>query len=326
MSLKITRQESLELYKKLILARLSEEKIRQEYYKDEMKTPVHLGIGGEAIQVGVWHCVPKNSQAFGTYRNHTLYLMTTENDTDSFFAELYGRATGPCKGKAGSMHLMSPEKGLIATSAVVATTIPLAVGAAFTQSYNNTPQLIVCFFGDGAIEEGVFWESLNFATFHRLPILFVCEDNDLAIHTPSSQRRSFSIPNIVKTFDVAFAQGNGADVLEVISCTKETLQKMDGQRPGFLHLTYFRHLEHVGPQEDFEAGYRRRPLDAQLKEFDPILRFEKTILENKLCNSNELAEVRQEVGAQINSSIEMAQTAPFPSAHELHTDVFVENL
>src|SRR3972149_8100157 len=122
-------EEAVELYTKLLLARKAEERICSEYSKNEMKTPMHLGIGGEAIPVGVCHCLPPGTKAFGTYRNHALYLAMTD-DTDSFFAELYGKATGGAKGKAGSMHLSAPERGLVATSAVVGTTIPLAVGAA----------------------------------------------------------------------------------------------------------------------------------------------------------------------------------------------------
>src|SRR3989344_1652857 len=123
----LSKEESLALYRKLILTRLAEEKIREEYFKDEMKTPVHLGVGGEAIPVGVCHCLPAGSKTFGTYRNHSLYLAMT-GETDGFFVEMYGKVTGVAKGKAGSMHLSAPEGNLVSTSTVVGTTIPVAVG------------------------------------------------------------------------------------------------------------------------------------------------------------------------------------------------------
>src|SRR3989338_5288085 len=186
----LSKEESLALYRKLILTRLAEEKIREEYFKDEMKTPVHLGIGGEAIPVGVCHCLPPRSKTFGTYRNHSLYLAMTE-DTDGFFGELYGKVNGPGKGKAGSMHLSFPERDFIATSAVVGTTIPVAVGAALANAYRKSNDVVTFFFGDGAVEEGVFWESLNFACLKNLRVLFVCEDNGLAIHTPAKERQGF---------------------------------------------------------------------------------------------------------------------------------------
>ena len=141
------KDEALSLYRKLILARRAEEKIREEYFNDDMKTPVHLGIGQEAIPVGVCHCLAAGTKTFGTYRNHALYLAIT-GDTDGFFAELYGKATGPAKGKAGSMHLSAPELGLMATSAVVGSTIPLAVGAALANTYCKSGDLVAVFFGD----------------------------------------------------------------------------------------------------------------------------------------------------------------------------------
>lgn len=314
--------EELTLYRKLLLIRLCEEKIRQEYFKDEMKTPVHLGIGGEAIPLGVCHSLPPSTQAFGTYRNHGLYLAMTE-DTDGFFGELYGKRSGGGKGKAGSMHLSAPSSNFIATSAVVGTTIPLAVGAALAHQYRGSKETVVVFFGDGAIEEGVFWESLNFAALKRLRVLFVCEDNALAIHTFAKERRGFpSVLQGVSGFRTHAAQGEGYDLLEVIETTKKVLDKMnDEPGPGFLHFNYYRFLEHVGAKEDFEAGYREKPNLEQLQLLDPLLRFEKTLSELGLAPSD-LAPLRKEVEAKIERSVSAAQNAPFPSPEELFSDVF----
>lgn len=317
----ITPEESLSLYRKLLLARQAEETIRQEYSKDEMKTPVHLGIGGEAIPVGICYCLPQHSNFFGTYRNHALYLAITD-DTDGFFAELYGKANGPAKGKAGSMHLASPELGLIATSAVVGTTIPVAVGAALANSYNNSSELVVAFFGDGALEEGVFWESLNFACLHKLRILFVCEDNGLAIHAPSRERHAFrSISGVAQNFDCHVATGDGSDLHEVIALTRTVLNKLSQDpKPGFLHLTYFRFLEHVGIGEDFDSNYRRQPSPEECEQLDPLIRFEQLILRNG-CRREELAAIKSTVENRLNRSLTAARKAPFPPISELYTDV-----
>jgi pyruvate dehydrogenase E1 component alpha subunit len=317
-----SKDEALALYRRLVLAREAEEAIRREYANDEMKTPVHLGIGQEAIPVGVLHAAPPGTLTFGTYRNHVLYLTVT-GETDGFFAELYGRVTGPGKGKAGSMHLASPEQGLIATSAVVGTTIPLAVGAALAQAYQGTGRLVAVFFGEGAIEEGVFWESLNFAALKRLRVLFVCEDNDLAIHTPTRARQGFrSIPEAVRGFRCQVASGDGTDVVSVIQLTRQVLERMnrDGG-PGLLHLTYFRALEHVGPREDFAAGYRRTPSPEEFERLDPVRRFE-TLLPELGCSRDEVAEVRHDVAQQIARSLERARAAAFPSADELRRDAW----
>ena len=318
----LSKDEALTVYRKLILVRLAEEKIREEYFKDEMKTPVHLGIGGEAISVGVCHCLPENAKTFGTYRNHALYLAVT-GDSDAFFAELYGKLPGPGKGKAGSMHLSAPKHGLLATSAVVGTTIPVAVGAALANAYKNLPHVVAVFFGDGAVEEGVFWESLNFACLKRLPVLFVCEDNGLAIHAHASERRGFrSIPEAVRAFDCHLVGDDGTDVVRVIQSTRDVLGKMSEEsKPAFLHFNYFRFLEHVGPREDFDAGYRRRPGPEELERLDPVLRFEKDLLKIGLT-SREIESLRKEAATRIERSAEAAQKAPFAPPSELYSDVW----
>jgi TPP-dependent pyruvate/acetoin dehydrogenase alpha subunit len=317
-----TRTQALSVYRTLLLVRLAEERIRAEYPRDEMKTPVHLGIGGEAIPVGVCACLPAGTRTFGTYRNHGLYLAVT-GDTDGFFAELYGKATGAGKGKAGSMHLAAPSQGLMATSAVVGTTIPLAVGAALANAYRGSSDVVAVFFGDGALEEGVFWESLNFASLRRLRVLFVCEDNGLAIHAPASERRGFrSITKAVAGFECHTLTGNGSDVDEVMARTGGALRAV-AERPGpaLLHLRYFRFLEHVGPGEDFDHGYRRQPSAAQRRKLDPVLRCEAALRAGGV-DAAELDRVRRSVQAQIDGSVRAAQSAPFPAPSELETDVW----
>ncbi len=317
-----SRDEALRLYRKLLLARLSEEKIRELYPSNEIKSPVHLGIGGEAIPVGVCHCLPENSKYFGTYRNHTLYLTLT-GDTDGFFAELYGRASGAGGGKAGSMHLMAPDRGLMATSAVVATTIPVAVGAAMAARYRGSDDWVAVFFGDGAMEEGVFWESLNFACLHKLRILFVCEDNGLAIHSHDTTRRGFrSIPESVGGFRCHVLSGDGSRLSTVVEKTREAVTRMKkDSQPAFLHLTYFRFLEHVGPKEDFAAGYRPAPTEAERGGRDPVAIFEGELKSLK-CSRPEMDAIRSELAKQVDASSRKAQAAPSPSPPDLLTDVF----
>lgn len=318
----LKKEDALSVYRKLVMVRRAEEKVREEYFKDEMKTPVHLGIGAEGIAVGICHCLPKATKTFGTYRNHALYLAVTGN-LGGFFAELYGRTTGPAKGKGGSMHLSAPEAGLMATSAVVGTTIPLAVGAGLANSYVRSSDLSVVFFGDGSLEEGVFWESLNFACLKRLRILFVCEDNGLAIHAPAADRRGFrSIPEAVRAFDCYVGSGDGSDVGGVIRTTQRMIRKMEREpKPAFLHFTYLRFLEHVGPGEDFEVGYRERPEPGKIERLDPVLRWEKELLKVKFTD-RELEAVREAVQKQVNQSVDSARQAPFSAPSELYTDVF----
>lgn len=318
----ISKEEALQLYEDLVLARFAEEKIRELYPKNEIKSPVHLGIGGEAIPVGVCHVLPEGTRYFGTYRNHTLYL-TLSGDTDGFFGELYGKTTGSARGKGGSMHMMAPEHGLVATSAVVGTTIPLAVGAAFAQQYRGSSDWVAVFFGDGAMEEGVFWESLNFACLHRLRILFVCEDNDLAIHSFAKDRRGYkSVSEVVGGFSCHVSSGDGKSLSEVIRHSRTLVEKMvQDPKPGFMHLTYFRFLEHVGPHEDFQAGYRPCPTPEELQERDPLVQFRRDF-EKWGYSEKELQAVEAKVRIRIDQSAERARGAPFPAPEELLTDLW----
>jgi len=313
----------IDLYKKLLLVRMCEEKIIEEYQHNEMKTPVHLGIGAEAIPVGICSALPSGYKVYGTYRNHGLFLTMT-NNTSLFFAELYGKIGGSNKGKAGSMHLSAPECGLLATSAVVSTTIPVAVGTAFAEQYKNTDNFVVVFFGDGAIEEGVFWESLNFAALKKLRIIFVCEDNQLAIHTHSSERQGFkSIKDIANLFDFYTINVPGNDLIELYHSTQRMVESMNKEcKPGFIHSKYFRFLEHVGPNEDFNARYRSKPSLEELTDLDPLLRLENELLSSTV-NADELQSIKTQIQKKIEEGLLFAKNSPFPSQDQLLVDIYI---
>ena len=319
----LTKVEGLALYRTLLLIRLAEEAIRTSYHENDMKTPVHLGIGQEAIPVGVCHGMPDNIVTFGTYRNHALYLALTQ-ETDKFFAELFGKASGLGRGKAGSMHLCAPDRGLLATSAVVATTIPLAVGAALAHAYRREATSVAVFFGDGATEEGVFWESLNFACLRGLNILFVCEDNGLAIHSGASDRRGYSsLVETVRGFRCKTAAADGSDLPAVIRATRQLRAEMaESKQPGFLYLSYLRFLEHVGINEDFSVGYRHSPSPEERLVQDPIARFTTYLLAHG-CVQRELDNLRSGIEAQIAQSLDQARHASLPTPDALYEDLLI---
>ena len=249
---------------------------------------MHMSRGGEGIAVGVCHALPKGSHGYGTYRSHALFLAWT-GETDKFFSEMYGKVTGSAKGRAGSMHLASPEQGLMATSAVVATTIPWAMGDAFAASYDNLDRITTVFFGDGATDEGDFWETLNAACLMRLPILFVCEDNGLAIQTSTKQRRGYnSLTDIARNYKCNVFDGQGNDVRKVYFLAKKAIDfiKKDNM-PSLLNLTYFRYLDHVGVNEDFEDGFRPTPKPQEQLLNDPVYQLRKELLEAGRVNAME---------------------------------------
>src|SRR3989344_4523605 len=262
---------SLALYQKLYLIRRATQVICWEYPSDQIKTPVHLSMGEEAISVGICHALGQRAQFCGTYRNHGLYLSLTL-ETDKFFAELYGKKTGVAGGKAGSMHLTASEQGLVATSAVVGTTIPVAVGAAFANQVLGNDKTVVVFFGDGALNEGVFWESFNAACAWKLPVIFVCEDNGLATHTKKAEREGYhGICDITKQFNCVAFSDTTTDVEEIyhLAFKAEQLAKAKSC-PAFLHLEYYRYLEHTGTKQDFDKGYRAKEEFEKWFKVDPV--------------------------------------------------------
>jgi pyruvate dehydrogenase E1 component alpha subunit len=210
-----------------------------------------MSMGGEAIAVGVVSALPEGKFC-GTYRSHALYLAATD-DLDGFFGEMYGKSHGCVGGRGGSMHLFYPER-VICTTAIVATNIPVAIGAAFACVYQGNSGKVAVFFGDGAVDEGAFWESLNVACLMRLPVVFVYEDNGYAVHSPAVSRHGYAcIRDIVKNYNCSVYHDDSNDVESIHGKVLDASQK---QLPAFVHVEYYRYLEHVGVNDDFDAGYR----------------------------------------------------------------------
>ncbi len=315
---------SIELYKKLFLIRASEEAIIKYYFEDEMKTPMHMSMGGEAVTAGVCHALSKEDLVFGTYRSHALYL-SKANETDLFFAELYGKDDGVARGKSGSMHLFSIENGYYMSSAIVAGHLPVSVGAAYANKVKGNSNKVAVFFGDGAIDEGAFWESLNLACLYRVPILFVCEDNGYAVHTEREKRHGYkSISNIVRQFNCNVFEVNSTDVEDNYEMAKTALSAIDETgMPSFLHTQYYRYLEHVGINEDYDDGYRTRDeYDEWLKK-DPI-KVQRDKLISKGITEEKIASMEEDINKKVELSIQKAKSGEFSNISVLLEEVFCE--
>jgi pyruvate dehydrogenase E1 component alpha subunit len=311
----------LQLYADMFLCRHTEGSIAASYLSDTMKTPMHMSMGAEAIAAGICRALGPRDQLVGTYRSHAIYLCRT-GETDAFFAEMYGKAPGMARGKGGSMHITAPDAGLISTSAIVGTGIPVALGAAFANRQKGNDRVVAVFFGDGAVDEGVFWESLNAACLWQLPVLFVCEDNGLAVHTPSAARRGFDdLTAIVARYRCAVFQSETTDVEQIHQLAGQALRSIAAdRRPAFLQLRYYRYLEHVGVFEDFKAGYRDRDEFLRWQAVDPVrLQRERLMAQGR---SAELELLEGRIREQVQASILRAQAAPFPEPYDLHQDLF----
>ena len=311
----------LDFYKNLYLIRKSEEKIVEHYFDNDMKTPMHMSMGAEAIAVGVCSVLKKDDQVFGSYRSHALYLAKTLN-TDDFFAEMYGKETSLIKGKGGSMHLCDPRNGFMGTSAIVASIIPVAVGAAFANLQKNNKKIVAVFFGDGAIDEGAFWESINVACLMKLPIIFICEDNGYAVHSPVSARHGYeSISNIIREFHCRVFSNSTTDVHEIYDVTNKAVKHIEtNHQPCFLHLKYYRYLEHVGVNEDFKEGYRSSNEYEKWKRKDPIL-LQRNRLKDIGITEDAVVVLENEIDKKICESIKKAQSAPLPNEAVLYEEV-----
>lgn len=305
------------IFRSIYRIRRVEEEIARIYPSDKIKSPVHLSIGQEAVAVGVCEALDADDVVFGSYRSHAYYL-AKGGDLKKMFAELFGKATGCAKGKGGSMHLVDVASGVMGASAVVGTTIPHAVGYAYALKLKGKKNLVVSFFGDGATEEGVFFESLNFAALKELPVIFVCENNSYAIHTHIRQRQKS--PNLCEK---ARAQGliaeqiDGGDALLIYDRINVAAQAIrDGTSgPVFFECLTYRWKEHVGPNEDYHLGYRNLDEAQPWIDRDSVRRAESQldpVLRDK---------IKRSVEDEIHAAVAFAEKSPFPEPRELFTDV-----
>jgi len=313
----------LELYSKMYTARRSEQRIMEEYSKDEMKTPMHMSMGQEAIPAAVCQALHPDDQIYATYRSHAAFLSKT-NDVERFFAELFGKETGTAQGKAGSMHIADHKKGHMCSSAIVASCVPVAVGASFAQKKQKSGRIACVFFGDGAVDEGSVWESLNVACAMRLPTLFVCEDNNLAVHTASYVRQGYkSLSAILRAFECNVFESASTDVEILYNTAKEAISSIKlNSRPSFLHFKCYRYLEHVGVNEDFNVGYRSKEEYEEWRKQDSLDMQRKRLLDEGLGDI--VKNLETEINIRIDLSIGKARQAACPEIKSLYKGVYYE--
>ena len=307
------------LYRGVRLIRRVEEEVARIYPSDRIKSPVHLSIGQESVAVGVCDALLPEDVVSATYRSHAAYIARGGN-LRAMFAELFGKAAGNAGGKAGSMHLIDMANNVLGASAVVGTTIPVALGQALAFRRRGEKRVVVAFFGDGATEEGVFHECLNFAALKRLPVLFVCENNQLAIHQPIEKRWATDrLCERVETYGIPAARIADGNTETIRAKTQEAIARMrTGAGPAFLECLTYRWREHVGPGEDYDAGYRDRAALEAWQGRDEVVR-----LGGQLSEAAR-ARIDEEVEARIADAVDFAESSPFPAREELYTNVYAD--
>lgn len=313
----------MELYRIMLRIRRAEEKIVEIYPSDKIQSPVHLSIGQEAVSAGVCYALRPEDRVYGTYRGHGLFI-AKGGDLKSMFAELYGKDTGCARGRGGSMHLLAPEVGLMGCSAIVASMVPVATGDALASQMRGRPYVVLAFFGDGAVDEGIFFESLNFAALKSLPIVYVCENNGLAIHSRISDRhRKTEIYRYVEGLGIPGYRFDGNDAGLVYSTTAQAVQRVrDTDGPLFLEYMTCRHYEHVGPGTDLDADYRD-PMDlAQAADNDPLKRAKWILQERFGVPQAWFEEQERWAQGEVEEAALFAEQSPFPEPAGLCGDLF----
>tara|TARA_B100000315_G_C14574011_1_gene587025 strand:+ start:1111 stop:2127 length:1017 start_codon:yes stop_codon:yes gene_type:complete len=321
--MKIDNKTVLKLYESMLKIRHTEETIAERYSEWKMRCPTHLSTGQEAVASGVCSALRKDDFVLSTHRCHAHYL-AKGGDLNKMIAEIYGKATGCSSGKGGSMHLIDKRVGFMGSTAIVGNTIPLAVGLGLSIKLNNTNYISCVFFGDAAVEEGVFFESVNFAVLKKLPVLFICENNLYSVYSPFYVRQpeSRKIHKMVESLGIDASTGDGNNVNEVFDMTQNAVEKINiGKGPQFIEYSTYRSREHCGPNFDNDIGYRTEEEFQNWKRRDPIEYCEKELLD---LTNTDIENYHNKMQKIVNSAFEFAQNSPFPNPEEAFTDLFVD--
>ena len=312
-------EQLLGFYKKMVEIRSCEEEIADLIRSGHAVCPCHLATGQEAIATGISISLRKTDRIFGNHRSHA-HFIALGGSPRRLFAEILGKVTGCSKGMGGSMHLHDSSIGFYGAVPIVGGTIPLAVGAALAAKMDGGNDIAVCYFGDGASEEGVFHESMNLAAIYNLPILFVCENNLYSSHLDIRQRQpSEFISRFAEAHSIPFEIIDGNNVVKAGIHAENIISKIrKGQGPAFLEAITFRWLGHVGPNDDIDVGVRRSKAELALwKKRDPIRRLEDSLINDRVINKSGLDKIKHGINKSIKADIVKALNDPYPEESAL---------
>ena len=311
--------QDIKILKKILNLMLTIRKTEQQLALAKKKGliggPVHLGVGQEAIAVGISQNLKKTDRVFGNHRSHS-HLLALNPDFYKLFAEVLGKETGFSKGMGGSMHLIDQSNGFYGSTPIVAGTVPLAVGAAIASKMQNLKDIGVSYIGDGAVEEGVVHECFNLAKVLKAPVLFVIENNLFASHMHISLRQpSETVSRFAEANHIPHKLLDGNDVVAVAQNSKEVIDNIrNGKGPAVLELITYRWYGHVDWREDIDVGVERSMEDIKdWKARDPIHRLSQSMINSKIWTKEEEQEICEKIDNQIQISWEKAKNDSYPS-------------
>ncbi len=303
--------------------RFFEDAVVKVAYGKEIQTPVHLYTGQEAIAAGVCLNLDKDDYVFSTHRSHGHYL-AQGGDMNMLMAEIFCRETGCSSGYGGSMHVTDPDVGFMGSSAIVAGTVPIAVGAGLSAKMDKGRRVSVAFFGDGATDEGVFFESVNLAALYEIPVIFICENNLFSTHLPIFKRqKKTELFQKARSFGINAKRIDGNNPFEVYSAAGKMIRMArDGNGPSFLECMTYRWLAHVGPTPDIDIGYRRKEDIEHWQGRCPI-RFLTDYLIREKCATEETLEIlEKEVREEVDQALAFARNSNVPCQDHLKSKLF----
>ncbi len=310
------------LHERMLRIRLFEEEAGKLSEAGKIPGALHLYVGEEAVAAGVMSHLSDDDQITSTHRGHG-HLVAKGGDLKQMYAELFGRATGYCKGKGGSMHIADLDLGMLGANGIVGGGPPLAIGAAFANKYKKTRNVTCCFFGDGASNEGTFHEAANMAALYKLPVVFVCENNGFGEFTPQAKHQA-----VRDVADRAAAYGmpglivDGMDVLAVYETAGEAIERARrGDGPTLLECKTYRFFDHVGVR-GMGMVYREDSEVLEWRKRDPLLTFEARLIELKVTDAETVEKLRERILFEIGEAIAFAESSPFPDESELLTDIY----
>ena len=321
--MQISKEKLAKMYEVMVKIRKFEEKVVDIFARGSMPGLAHLYVGEEAVAVGACFDLGRDDYISSTHRGHG-HCIAKGGDVKRMMAEIFGKKTGYCKGKGGSMHIADLDIGILGATGIVGGGIPIAVGAALSAKLRKTHQVAVCFFGDGASNQGTFHESLNLASVKNLPVVFVCENNLYAIST--SQSEAQAIENIAvraASYNMPGTIADGNDVLDVYDKVAEAVERArKGEGPSLVECKTYRWRGHHEGDPKRGARYRSMNEVGEWEKKCPIAAFKKHLLNEGILKEAELKLIEDRIMREIEEAVEFADEGPFPASEEILEDLF----
>ncbi len=318
---KISKAKYQEMLEKMLLTRRFEEKVSYFFSMGMVHGTTHLYIGEEAVATGVCCALNPEDLIESTHRGHG-HCISKGIDLNQMMAELRGKVTGYCKGKGGSMHIADLERGNLGANGVVGGGIPLATGAALTTKMKNIDRVVVCFFGDGASNEGSFHEAVNLASVWKLPVLFVCENNKYGMSVPLAHSMNITdITERAKGYGIPGVKVDGMDVLAVYEETLKAVKYVKKNGPMLMVCETYRYLGHS--KSDANVYRTKEEIEAWKKK-DAIQKLEKYLVTNKIFTQAEIDEIEKDTRQQIEDAVTFAEASEFPGLETIEQDVYAD--